>query len=376
MNDLGAQLRAAREAAGYSLARMAALTHFSKPYLGLIETGHRAVTADILDRYEQVLGITIGTALDPVRVTHEWLISDSPAVCHLGAGRQVGSSLVSKLEARVIELRHLDDTVSSAHLLPVITKELSEAETVAALATYTDDLGVRLLTVIGELAQLAGWVASDAGHYPQAQQHYLSGVTAAEQAGDKTLGAQLLSCLAYQIANIGKREDAHLIARSAVKAATGATPVVRALLLERLAWAAARLKDHDTTRRALDAVDDAYERRSPGTQEPEWVYWLDRTEIDVMAGRCLIELGKPSDAEPLLNRALAAYNSSHLRETGLYQTWLAEGHARAGDLDAARATLDQARTIAAHMDSARLQRRINAIDTLIARRSGKRAPRP
>lgn len=95
-----------------------------------------------------------------------------------------------------------------------------------------------------------------------------------------------------------------------------------------------------------------------------------------MAGRCLIELGKPIDAEPLLNRALAAYNHSHLRETGLYQTWMAEGHARAGDLDAARATLGQARTIAAHMDSARLQRRINAIDTLIARRSGKRAPRP
>jgi thioredoxin-like negative regulator of GroEL len=95
-----------------------------------------------------------------------------------------------------------------------------------------------------------------------------------------------------------------------------------------------------------------------------------------MAGRCLIELGQPANAEPLLNRALAAYNHNHLRETGLYQTWLAEGYARAGDLDAARAVLGQARAIAAHIDSARLQRRINAIDTLVARRSGKRAPRP
>jgi hypothetical protein len=100
----------------------------------------------------------------------------------------------------------------------------------------------RRANVIGELAQLAGWVASDAGQYTQAQQHYLSGVIAAEQAGDKTLGAQLLSCLAYQIANIGKRADALLIVRSAVKGATEATPVVRALLLERLAWAATRFK--------------------------------------------------------------------------------------------------------------------------------------
>ncbi|HZM77682.1 MAG TPA: helix-turn-helix domain-containing protein [Candidatus Limnocylindrales bacterium] len=375
MSDLGAHLRAAREAAGYSLARIAALTHFSKPYLGLVETGHRAVTADILDRYEQALGVSIGTALEPVRVTHEWLISDSPAVCHLKAGHKVGRALVSHLEGRMIELRHLDDTVSSSHLLPVIAKELSEAETVAAQATYTDELGVRLLTVIGELAQLAGWVASDAGHYPKAQQHYLSGVEAAERAGDKTLGAQLLSCLAYQIANIGKREDALLIARSAVKGATAATPVVRALLLERFAWAAARIKDADTTRHALDAVDDAYEQRSADICEPEWVYWLDRGEIDVMAGRCLIELGKPANAEPLLNRALAAYNSSHLRETGLYQTWLAEGYARAGDLDAAKATLDHARAIADRVESARLQRRITAIGHLISKRAGNTANR-
>nr|WP_246002703.1 transcriptional regulator [Allorhizocola rhizosphaerae] len=355
---------------------MAALTHFSKPYLGLVETGRRAVTADVLDRYEQVLGNAIGTALDPLRVTHEWLITDSPAVEQLRCGRAIGDTLISHLEARVIELRHLDDTIGSTHLLPVITKELAEAQAVAARATYPDDVGVRLLTVVGELAQLAGWVASDAGLYPQAQQHYLSGVHAAEQAGDKTLGAQLLSSLAYQIANIGKREDALLIARSAVKGAAGATPIVRALLLERLAWAAARLKDTEATRRALDAVDDAYEQRSIDICEPEWVYWLNRSEIDVMAGRCYIETGAPWAAEPLLTSALASYNSSHLREVALYQTWLAESYTRAGELDAACTVLGQARVIADRIESARLQRRITAIDRLITKRAHTRTRNP
>src|SRR5439155_772249 len=195
---------------------------------------------------------------------------------------------------RVIELRHLDDTVSSAHLLPVVLAELDQAQELTRTASYSDPLGTRLLTVIAELAQLAGWVASDAGRYQQAQRLYLSGVTAAQAAGDRPLGAQLLSSLAYQIANIGNRDDALLIARSAVTGATDATPLVRALLLERLAWAAARTHDTDTTRRALDAVDDAYAQRSAGIAEPEWVYWLDRAEIDVMAGRCLIELGAPA----------------------------------------------------------------------------------
>ena len=75
-------------------------------------------------------------------------------------------------------------------------------------------------------------------------------------------------------------------------------------------------------------MDDAYEERADGTEEPEWVYWLDRKEIDVMAGRCLIELGDPLSAQPLLSAAIAAYTPEHAREVALYQTWLAESYGR------------------------------------------------
>jgi transcriptional regulator with XRE-family HTH domain len=238
-DDLGAQLRAARENAGHSLAGMAALTHFSKPYLGLVETGRRPATADVVERYEHALGVTIGSPVDPVRLTHDWLIGDRPSEPRLAAGRRIGAAQVREWEARVVELRHLDDTVGSAHLLPVILADLAQLTSLAKDATYPDDLGARLLTAVGELSQLAGWVASDAGQYQHAQRLYLDGVSAADAASNRVLGAQLLSSLSYQIANVGKREDALLIARSAVTGAADATPVVRALLLERLAWAAA-----------------------------------------------------------------------------------------------------------------------------------------
>lgn len=91
-----------------------------------------------------------------------------------------------------------------------------------------------------------------------------------------------------------------------------------------------------------------------------------------MAGRCHIELGTPANAEPLLTRALASYNSSHLREVGLYQTWLAEGYARTGELDAARATLSRARAAADRANSVRLQRRINTVAKLIDKKAGSR----
>ncbi|GAA2991776.1 hypothetical protein GCM10010483_40380 [Actinokineospora diospyrosa] len=231
-------------------------------------------------------------------------------------------------------------------------------------AAYTEDTGRRLLTVLGELAQLAGWVSSDAGRHHEAQRVYLAGVAAARSAGDHALTGQLLSSLAYQMTTVGDPRDAVLLARSAAKGARQATPVVRALLHERVAWAAARCRDRDGTRRALDTVDELYEGRALGIAEPEWVYWLNRHEIDVMAGRCLIELGEPELAEPLLTAAIAAYPTGHAREIALYLSWLAESYARSGNLDAARATLHRARHTAAGVHSARLDSRIHEVTSL------------
>jgi transcriptional regulator with XRE-family HTH domain len=369
MTDLGPALRAAREEAGVSLAVMAARTHYSKPLLGLLETGKRTIKPEHVEAYSRALNVPVeilqGPPDDPLRVAHEWLVSESPTVVQLRAGRQVGAMLADELETRVIELRHLDDVIGGGDLFPIVSKELSEVHGILQSASYTEKIGRRLLTVLGELSQLAGWVASDAGRYTEAQRIYLNGVWAAEGAADRPLAAQLLSSLSYQIANVGQTRDALLLARSAVKGAGAASPVVLALLWERLAWASARSRDYAGTRRALDAVDDTYENRSPGVIEPEWVYWLDRNEINVMAGRCLIELGRPHTAEPLLANAIDSYDADHAREVALYLSWLAEAYARVGTVDAARDTLARARRTARGINSARLDLRINQVGNLL-----------
>jgi hypothetical protein len=58
------------------------------------------------------LTILLGPPDDPLRVAHEWLVSDSPAVVQVRAGRRVGATPAAGLETRVIELRHLDDNLS------------------------------------------------------------------------------------------------------------------------------------------------------------------------------------------------------------------------------------------------------------------------
>jgi len=55
-SEEGEALREARREAGLSLTEMARMINYSKPYLGLVETGKRAVTLDIVIAYEKELG--------------------------------------------------------------------------------------------------------------------------------------------------------------------------------------------------------------------------------------------------------------------------------------------------------------------------------
>ncbi|WP_072477564.1 hypothetical protein [Amycolatopsis australiensis] len=118
---------------------------------------------------------------------------------------------------------------------------------------YTEQVGGRLRVVVGELAQLVGWVASDAGAYLRAERMYLDGVSAAREAEDDAPVGQL-----------GDPGDGQLLARSAVTGARRASPVVRTLLLERLTWASARVQDEEVARRALDEVYIAYDLLTRG----------------------------------------------------------------------------------------------------------------
>ncbi|WP_433730160.1 helix-turn-helix domain-containing protein [Nocardia sp. CA-129566] len=370
MNDApvqGPALRAAREAAGLGLREFARRTHWSAAYLSQVERGLRPVGDEIRKAYAQAVGAEPDALTpppgDPLRIAHEWLLNDPPPVEHMAAGRRVGSGLADEMERRVVELRRLDDVVGGTTLHPVVRCDLDAARAVVRDGLHAPEVRRRLLRVVGELSQLGGWVYADAGQYRRAQDVYLDGVTAASEAGDRPLAGQLLSTLSYMVANTGDPRDAALLARTALRGASAdAPPVVRALLGERIAWAAAKSGDADAARRALDNVDDEYDRRCPRDAEPDWTYWLDRDEIDVMRARCAVELGDAAAAEALLFPVVERYPAERRREAALYRSWLAEAYARTGEFDAARAALTK---VPGDTGSDRVDRRVRDVERLL-----------
>lgn len=319
--------------------------------------GHSQDLAELL-REGAELPITTDTV---DRLVHEWLVVEPPQILEVRSGRSVGEGLVVKVERRVAQLRRMDDFVAGGDLHELVERELHTTTNLLREAAYHEQLGRRLLVAIGELCQLAGWVTGDAGRYASAAHYYSVGVKAAHAASDAPLAANLISSLAYQVANVGNPREAVLLAQTADAGARHqATPTTRALFKERVAWANAKAGDRKQTERALVAVETDFGHRTPA-DDPEWVYWLNEDEINVMAGRCYVELGLAERAAPLLSGVLGHYDERMTRELALYTSWLAEAQVMLGDVDEAAATATRTLALTAQITSARSDDRVKLL---------------
>jgi transcriptional regulator with XRE-family HTH domain len=313
------------------------------------------------------------SAENAVALAHQWLIAEPPQVYEARVGRRIGRDLVEQVEHRVQQLRLLDDHVGGADTHAMVTAELDATAALLRDGAYTEDVGRRLLVAIGELCQLAGWTLSDAGRHDAAERVYLLGVRAAHAGGDVAGAANNLSSLAYQMANVGDPREAAILARSAyVGAKSAATATARALLGERVAWAAARTGEAADAERALGGVEADYEHRQPD-DDPEWTYWLDEAEVEIMAGRVWTQLARPLRAVPILERATAGYGDDTGRETSLYLTWLAESLLQANEVERAADAATRALRLSRNASSARAVDRVGEVRRQLAAYRGNAA---
>ncbi len=253
-------------------------------------------------------------------------------------GRRIGPATVDDLAARVHRLRLADDVLAGGDLVVPAFRELRAAIKLYQDSAHSEQVGRTLLTQVGELAQVAGWIASDAGHHDLAERTYQVGVAAAREAGDRLLVGNLAGSLAYQHANIGREREGVEVALAALEEAGSDAPAkVRALFLDRLAWAYAQARQAQLALRALGEAHDALSAN--GTENgPQWAYWVSQEELEVMDARVFTELRRPLRAVPLLSTVLGRYDPTHVRELALYLSWLAVAYADANEPEAAAVT--------------------------------------
>jgi len=296
------------------------------------EAGHNQPRDPYRLLYTRAFGISEAALFDmpqaPCRPTLDDVLAkmpDSDALTPLPArtGRRIGMSIIADLSARVHRLRLADDVLAGGDLMQPAFRELNAATRLYREATYTEHTSRALLGVIGDLAQITGWIASDAGRHEQAANIYHLGIRAAQEAGDCTLESNLLGSLAYQTANLGSPQEGVTLARAALDAAGPHAPArARALAWDRAAWAYVQAEEAESAMRALDEARTALEQHG-GEDEPACLYWVDAGELQIMEARAYTELRRPLRAVPLLTDVLDRYDATHARELALYLSWLA-----------------------------------------------------
>ncbi len=173
MTDIGTSLRAAREAAKISLAAMATRTHFSKAYLGLIETGKRPATADVVKAYERVLGVGgLGDDVDRRR----FLGVAAAVAVNAKLAAEVTASIASGDPYPLAAVQ----TTHGADLAIAALVDLSATKTLRSWMTDGDDPILRV-NAAGILAKIPGQeraedVVSVLARDAQARDRYLTAV--------------------------------------------------------------------------------------------------------------------------------------------------------------------------------------------------------
>jgi transcriptional regulator with XRE-family HTH domain/tetratricopeptide (TPR) repeat protein len=275
-------------------------------------------------------------------------------------GKRVGMGDVTDLAGRVHGLRLADDVLAGGDLIRPALRELKSAVKLYREGTHSNEVGRALLSQIGELAQIAGWVAADAGRHDEAERIYRLGMSAAKQANDSTLVGNIAGSLAYLWSNNGRTEQGVLLAQAALDdAGSDAPPKARALYLDRVAWAHTKANDAQPAMRALAEATEALAQDHGDS--PQYLYWVSQDELTVMESRVYTELRKPLRAVPLLQRVLAAYEPARARELALYLSWLAIAYADANEPEESAAVARRVIASSADVASERIAVRVRVI---------------
>lgn len=273
--------------------------------------------------------------------------------------RRIGRSDIDELRRRTARLRRLDNVVGGAETFPVYSAEVDFTQRLLRESSHATEIGQQLRALLAEQQQQAGWAAFDHGQHALAQRFYSDSRRAAEEAGALDLAGNALAYAAYQQTTTAQSGTA-LAADSWEVARPMATPKVSALLLERKAWAHATAREPQEADRALNLAREALQVRDD-RPDPDWVFWVNEAEIDIMAGRCWTELRRPLRAVPVLERVLSGFEDTHARDKSLYLTWLATSYLHAHEIEQAAATLARAADLAAGVSSVRPAARIGTV---------------
>ena len=257
-----------------------------------------------------------------------------------GQGR-VDRAVVTWLREVQVAQCHMEDTIGSSRMLPVI---LAEIELVAQLTRQASG-GVRaaLITMLAEYHTFAGQMSDYCGDQRAALYHDDRAIEVAREADDADVTAAVFGSKSHVAWGVRDATGTVALAEAGRRAASRLSARVEGFVAQMQARGHALQGESYPVERLLDTTEQltAQAHEHPD-DEPWWAYPQSPERALFQRGVAYLELGRHREARNLFEEARAALPASYRRDQGRCAASLALACAHDGDVASAVAAGRQA----------------------------------
>ncbi|WP_374204112.1 hypothetical protein [Streptomyces sp. HPF1205] len=232
------------------------------------------------------LALSAGPAL--VEPMQRWLVPTAgavlppavPAAADRDAGRpsRLSGQELDLLESTAVMFREWDNQCGGGLRRKAVVGQLHEV-TDLLQEPHPERTARRLFRITADLAALAGWMSYDVGMQPTAQKYLVLALHAAKEAGDRPLGAFVLSSMSRQMIHLDRPDDAlELIHLAQYGSRDSATATTQSMLYALEARAYAALGQVNKCHRAVRMAEDAFGDSRPA-EDPAWIAFFTEAEL-------------------------------------------------------------------------------------------------
>ncbi|MEU1628217.1 transcriptional regulator [Streptomyces sp. NPDC020096] len=277
---------------------------------------------------------------------------------HTVSGR-IGTREVDGIRAITSMYRDADNRFGGMLSRRAVIAQMADATAMLDSCSYSEATGRALFSAVADLGSVAGWMSFDAGLHKTAQRLFITALHAANEGGDKALGAHILQCMARQMSHLGHYEEAlELVQLAQYGARRQASPATRSMLAALEARFQAILGTLDDSERSAGQAEETF-TRVLFADEPSYMAFFDEAELSATLGVAHQIAAKHDDdatrrarrAEKALSRlgtALSLRPEHRVRSQVFDHIGLARTHLTVGALDGA---LQETATAVSYIDT-------------------------
>jgi hypothetical protein len=232
----------------------------------------------------------------------KWLLSEVEHSANGERPRRIGMRHVERTERLAERINSLDHSQGGGALLRQAINGVRAVRVLLKQSEYSEKVGKRLEIATGEMLIQAGWLAYDSGLQWLSRRLYTEAFVLGTVSGHDEITAHTLSNMSIQANALGYAKDAVKFAEAAQRHADSwATPRVRAVFALHEARGLASLKADSACDTAL-ATSTSYFDDGTQDEDPNWIGYLNEEELATLAGVCLMDLGRITEAGDLLEK--------------------------------------------------------------------------